>query len=183
MNKSITIITDASFCPVTKAAGYGIWIAAAAHGRKAFEGPLDKPADNNVAEAMAIGNALWHGFNSGLLSADCNILIQSDSESAIRAASGEYTGNNKQLHNVANYVRKLQQEYRLTLRYKHVPGHTKGADNRTRAQIKCDEAAGRQMQLQRSQILQDNPELMAPVPSKRRSSVNYLRSRRRNNHG
>ena len=181
MRTSITIITDASFCADTKAAGYGIWIAST-HGRKAFEGILEAPKDNNVAEAMAIANALWHGIKSNLIKPGSNILIQSDSETAIRVAKGEYQSNNPQMTKVTEYVLSVKQLFGLVLRYKHVPGHTKGADSRTRAQINCDSAARRQMQWQR-QILQP----LQPIKETKERSPNksnFLRSRsRRNNNG
>lgn len=177
---SLTIIADASFCSDTKAAGYGVWLAGS-HGRDAFEGPLKKPHDNNVAETMAITNALWHGLKSGLLKSNTNVLIQSDSETAIKVLTGEKAPSNQQYRDAVAYVQQLATRYALTLRYKHVPGHTKGADNRTRAQNHCDSAAKRQMLLQRSEILKQPVELR-PV-TKPKNSTNYLRSRRRSNHG
>ena len=175
---SITIITDASFCPNTKAAGYGVWIASQ-HGRKAFKGMLEKATDNNVAEAMAIGNALWHGCQSGLIKRGSNILIQSDSETAIRVAKGEYAGKNPQLIKVMRYVLGVQERFGLVLRYKHVPGHTKGEDSRTRSQIQCDRDAGEQMQLMRARILKEAPVQVEVTPVRKRGSTNFLRSRRR----
>ena len=172
---SITIITDASFCPNTKAAGYSCWIASNG-GKKAFEGPLNAPRDNNVAETMAIVNALWHGFKAGLIKAKSNILIQSDSETAIGILKGEKVASNQQYRDAVAYVQGLVSRYSLTLRYKHVPGHTKGADSRTRAQNHCDVAAKRQMLRQRAEILA-LPFEERPV-TKPKGSTNYLRSRR-----
>lgn len=177
---SITIITDASFCPNTKAAGYSCWIASNG-GKQAFEGPLNAPRDNNVAETMAIVNALWHGFKHGLIKPKSDILIQSDSETAIGILKGEKIPSNQQYRDAVAYVQGLVSRYSLTLRYKHVPGHTKGADSRTRAQNHCDVAAKRQMLRQRAEILAMSFE-ERPV-TKPKGSTNYLRSRRRYNHG
>lgn len=174
--QSITIIADASYCSETKAAGYGAWVAGS-NGKKGFEGPLNRPRDNNVAETMAIANALWHGVNSGLLKPGSNVLIQSDSETAIKVLEGIKPPKCQQYKDALNYVRGLAGRYGLTLRYKHVPGHTRGADSRTRAQNHCDVAAKRQMLKQRALILQVEPVEM-PV-RKPRGSTNYLRSRRR----
>lgn len=177
---SITIIADASFCAETKAAGYGIWLAGNL-GRRAFEGPLNAPRDNNVAETMAIVNALWHGFKHGLIKPKSDVLIQSDSETAIGILKGEKIASNQQYRDAVAYVQGIVSRYSLTLRYKHVPGHTKGADSRTRAQNHCDTAAKRQMLLQRAEILA-LPVEERPV-TKPKGSTNYLRSRRRYNHG
>jgi ribonuclease HI len=177
---SITIIADASFCSETKAAGYGAWIAGSL-GRRAFEGPLNAPRDNNVAETMAIVNALWHGFKTGLIKAKSDILIQSDSETAIAILKGDKVASNQQYRDAVAYVHRLVSCFSLTLRYKHVPGHTKGADSRTRAQNHCDIAAKRQMLMQRAEILA-LPFEERPV-TKPKGSTNYLRSRRRYNHG
>ena len=180
MMASITIICDASYCPTTGAAGYSAWLAGS-HGRKAFEGPLKQPRDNNVAETMAIANALWHGFDSGLIKSNTNILIQSDSETAIKVLTGVKAPSTQQYRDALAYVQGLVTRYALIVRYKHVPGHTKGADSRTRAQNHCDTAAKRQMLLQRAEIL-NQPVELKPV-TKPRGSTNYLRSRRRSNNG
>lgn len=177
---SLTIIADASFCSNTKAAGYGVWLAGS-HGRKAFEGPLQQPRDNNIAETMAIANALWHGLDSGLLKANTNVLIQSDSDTAIKILTGLKAPSCQQYRDAVAYVQGVVSRYKLKLRYKHVPGHTKGADSRTRAQNHCDEQARRQMLRQRAEILQQPVEIK-PEP-KHRGSTNYLRSRRRINNG
>lgn len=174
MENSITIIADASFCSKTKAAGYGVWLASN-NGKQAFEGPLHSPSDNNVAEAMAIANSLWHGLQSGLIKPKSNILIQSDSDSAIKTLSFKNNPYCQQMRDVAQYVESLVTRYKLRIRYKHVPGHTIGADKRTKAQNHCDSAAKRQMLLQRSTMgfEEIKPEKV------RRNSTNYLRSRKR----
>lgn len=182
MQNSMTIIADASFCPETKAAGYSVWLASNT-GRKGFEGTLPKPYDNNVAEAMAIVNALWHGLDSGLLKANTNVLIQSDSATAIAILSGEGRAYNPQLKHAVRYTKDLAQRYDLLLRFKHVPGHTSGQDKRTRAQNKCDEDAKAQMYLQRAEYLKATNFVVEVSNPKRKSSSNYLRSRRRKIHG
>lgn len=178
MQNSLTIIADASFCPDTKAADYGVWVAGNGKGQ-AFKGSLPSPQDNNVAETMAIVNALWHGIESGLLKSNTNVLIQSDSSTAIGVLSGEKAAYNPQLKHALRYTRDLVQRYGLLLRFKHVPGHTSGHDKRTRAQNICDTDAKEQMHLQRAAILlAQNIETPVEVV-KRRKPNNYLRARRR----
>lgn len=181
-NNTVTIIADASFCSESKAAGYGVWIATDNNGRHGFEGTLDKPFDNNVAEAMAIANSLWHGFSTGMIVKSDVILIQSDSLTAIRVLTESQEPYCQQLSNVLKYVLGLVDRFGIVLRYKHVPGHTIGANNRTRAQNHCDAAAKRQMQIQRASIRGETYEPIQERKKKPQSS-NYLRSRRRFTNG
>ena len=180
MKNSITIIADASFCSNTGASGYGVWIAGS-KGKGSFEGPLKQPRDNNVAETMAIANALWHGFQKGLITAKSDILIQTDSQSAIDLLKGLRLPSCQQYRDALVYIQTLVSRYRLTLRYNHVRGHTNGQDNRTRAQRYCDLAAKRQMIIQRAEIL-NQPVEQKPVRVTK-GSTNYLRSRRRLKNG
>lgn len=181
-NNTVTIIADASFCSESKAAGYGVWIATDNNGRHGFEGTLDKPFDNNVAEAMAIANSLWHGFSTGMLVKRDIILIQSDSLTAIRVLSKKQEPYCEQLKSVLKYVLGLVDRFGIVLRYKHVPGHTIGDNNRTKAQNHCDAAAKRQMQIQRAAM---RGEICVPIQGhkKKPQSSNYLRSRRRFTNG
>ena len=182
MQNSITIITDASFCSKTLAAGYGVWIASE-QGKKAFEGPLPKPRDNNVAETMAIANALWHGCDSGIIQSGAIILIQTDSANAISSLKGIIHPTCQQVRDAVCYVERIKQRFSLVLRYKHVRGHTKNADSRSRAQNHCDAAAKRQMLIVRDEICKLNPDAMLASAKKKRNSTNYLRSRKRNSNG
>lgn len=179
MDNTITIITDASFCHKTLAAGYGVRIASV-NGKKSFEGPLPTAKDNNAAETMAIANALWHGCESGIIQSGCIILIQSDSDNALRYLKGVTTPPSQQIRDALCYVEHIKQRFSLVLRYKHVKGHTGKLDTRSVAQKYCDLAAKRQMLLLRDQICETNPEIMSgPVKKKKRNSTNYLRSRKR----
>jgi ribonuclease HI len=174
MRNLVTIIADASYCNQTKAAGYGIWIAGS-NGSKSFEGPLRDPSDNNVAELMAIGNALYHGIRHNLIVEGDRLLIQSDSDTAIKILSGEKKPYCDQIQNACEYILGLLKSGGYVATYKHVPGHTKGTDRRTRAQNLCDLAALRQMRLKRDTILSTTSEMPKPF----RRKTNYLRSTKR----
>jgi ribonuclease HI len=141
---SITIIADASYCPNTKAAGYGVWIAGC-YGKSPFEGQLKSPACNNTAEIMAIANALWHAMHNHLVYANSFVLIQTDSETAIRMFEGKIEPKNQQQVDAKYYVRDIIRRFDLKVTYRHCAGHTNGPSKRSRAQQHCDDRAKRQM--------------------------------------
>src|SRR5699024_8807393 len=62
----VTIISDASFCPNTKAAGYGGWVVCN-RGNNANGGPLRGAPDSGAAETMAICNIIWEGMKAKLI--------------------------------------------------------------------------------------------------------------------
>lgn len=144
MDRSITVIADASYCPNTKVAGYGGWIAGS-FGRSPFEGQLAWIDCNNTAEMVAIVNTLWHGFKNRLIFPNCKILIQTDSNAAIRVLRGLNNPSNDNQRKAYDYFNHIIERYKLTFEFRHVAAHTNRADKRSRAQQHCDDRAKRQM--------------------------------------
>lgn len=184
---NVTIIADASFCHITKAAGYGCWIATE-RGKRMFDGFLSAPEDNNVAESMAITNAIWNGLKSGLIREGDHLLIQSDSTSAINYHNGRDVPYNEQLKRSVEYVLELLGRYKLSVHYKHVKGHFNSEQGRYRAQSHCDNAARGYMEMARRAILEKDSELaekfkLSVTPSKKKSVSKLFRSTVRRNHG
>lgn len=148
----ITIIADASFCPQTGAAGYGYWVACD-RGKRGGSGYMQEPVANcTVAEEMALANALYHACKLGLVLPHDEVLLQTDSMGAICAFNGE----RKSVPNVeqvpVNYLRRLVAKMEITVRYKHVKGHTDGREPRLYINNQCDALAYEAMSIKRSQI-------------------------------
>lgn len=178
-NNNITIIADASYCPQTKAAGYGAWIAGQ-YGKAPYEGQLPKPVCNNTAEIMAIANALWHGMKDRLIFANANLLIQTDSLTAIKLFEGSIDPKNTQQVEAKHYVRDLMRRYNLKVTYRHVAGHTGGKTQRSKAQQHCDDRAKAQMIKARSNMKLDQITMDLGMKRVRKNS-SYLRMKTRNN--
>lgn len=140
-----TILTDASFCPRTGAAGFGYWIASD-RGKKGGGGPILHPCENSGdAEAMAIVNTLFIARKHGLVEHGDEVLIQSDSTEAI-------AGLKK-----ARWP-KIHKEFvtlclTLDVRFKHVKGHTNRETHkqaRYGANRACDQRARLYMRQERA---------------------------------
>lgn len=152
---NVTVISDASRCHETGLGGYAFWIACS-RGKKSGEGIFKKPLqDINVGETMAMLNALQHGINSGHIVKGDSVLMQTDSQTAIHMLMGRKTikkGIERTL--VSWYLDKILQ-FDLTVSFKHVKGHTRVQDSRSKANRRCDQRARRMMKQARSQLQQE----------------------------
>lgn len=148
---NITVIADASWCPDTKAAGYGFWIASARGklpGSGAFKHLI---VSSNIAEMKALINALYAGIKENLITTGDHILFQSDCMTAIGylQQSIPISQNNKYaLDSFLDIINK----YKLTFQVKHVKGHTKGGNARLNCNIACDRSAKKAMRSKRNSI-------------------------------
>src|SRR3954466_14648311 len=83
---NVTIITDASYCPNTKVAGYGFWIAS---NRGKFGGGgqmiTTEIVNATAAEMMAVANALHHAAMQEAVQQGDHILFQTDCMGAVDA--------------------------------------------------------------------------------------------------
>lgn len=143
----VTIISDASHCPDTLAGGYGCWIASN-RGSKEFGGPLNNAMDSAEIEAKAACNALHFAITSGLVKRRDVILIQVDALAALEMFSGRRKPRYRE-REILEWLTNIATRNDLTLRFRHVRGHTNTRDSRSRAQQKCDELARQYMQQER----------------------------------
>lgn len=138
-----TVITDASFCDRTKAAGWAAWIRLdGVPPIKRFGAFLDRPDGIATAEIWAAINGICIAVRAG---AD-EVLVQSDAMAVIDAVQG------KPHHHYPRLWRELFQPTltRLDLRIphvraKHVRGHTTTQDARSYVNRWCDQHAKREM--------------------------------------
>lgn len=138
----ITILADASWCPDTRVAGYGYWIASD-RGSEGGGGVMTtrQVASNTVAEMMALANALHHAMLLDLVQADDSILFQTDCIAAILGFTGKRMLALEQERLVNAYMRRSQRMLNLEFEYRHVKGHTRSREARFLANNHCDAQA------------------------------------------
>jgi ribonuclease HI len=135
-----TIITDASFCPDTKAGGWAVWIAGDIGARIKQSGPFkENPATSNLAEIMAAINGCAIAYRAGART----MLIQSDClgvKAAIMKGSALWK------------AAKAAHFPDAKITYRHVKGHTKNPAARSWVNRWCDEQAGLHMREGRQKL-------------------------------
>lgn len=128
-----TVITDASFCPDTKAGGWAVWIAGDIGARIKQSGPFKtNPPSSNDAEIMAAINGCAIAYRAGART----ILIQSDCkgvQDAILKGKAIWKAA-KTLHFPDAHIQ-----------YRHVKGHTNNPAARSWVNRWCDEQAKKHM--------------------------------------
>lgn len=135
-----TVITDASFCHKTKAAGWAVWIV--------FDTPIDgtkrlkrsgvfkaQPKTSSEAERFAMFNGLALAYNWGAR----RILVQSDCEGILR-------------HDCPIYQKAAKGYWPTAIvLFRHVKGHQcPNTDARSFVNNWCDYNAKRHMRAQRT---------------------------------
>lgn len=142
-----TAICDASYCPKTQAAGWAIWLRMGRAERPYKKAGTfkHKPISSYQAEYWACLNAVRFALRN---SPDF-ILIQNDNQQVIH----NLTKGTPALDRIMKKV-----IWPLTIRFRWVPGHTKGNTPRTWVNNWCDEQAKKKMYKLREQIQNDNKE-------------------------
>lgn len=142
-----TVITDASFCPDTKAAAWAGWVKVDGV-REAIKGSgrLRECSDSTLAETMAAANGIWMAASRGAR----HILIQSDCMAVIHLVEGK--SKSPRLLEVMRQLRTYDCMRGVTLSARHVKGHGVIKDTRTWVNDWCDKTAGEIMGKQRAQL-------------------------------
>lgn len=146
----VTVISDASFCPQYKVAGYGYWIASG-RGKQGGSGQIiEEVEDTNSAEMMAVCNAIWHGVTKHLIVQNDSVLVQTDSLAAIDRLRGTrvVTMTDQQKRIVAYYEKTIRR-MGLSVSLRHVKGHTVHQEARYAANRACDKRAKVEMRAAR----------------------------------
>lgn len=141
----VTIMCDASFCHDTKAGGFGYWIASG-RGKKGGGGSFKIDCDNSEnAETLAIVNSLYIACNEQLVQEGDRVLIQSDCTGAIRWFEGKGISANRQKVRALELFNNKVDELKLHVLFRHVKGHSKKKDARSRSNNHCDKRAYKAM--------------------------------------
>lgn len=153
----VTVITDASHCPVTKAAGYGYW-AVSERNRRGGGGPIRCPIDtSSAAEMIAMAYGLYHACTNGVAQEGDHVLLQTDCTGAIAALRSK----RKELSKDERYAKKrffeVKNEYGVTVSFRHVKGHTSRTEARYVTNNLCDQRAKAGMRLARKILAREEP--------------------------
>lgn len=141
-----TSITDASFCPNTKASAWAAWVKVDGilapikrHGY--FKVPV---AHSEQAELYAALIGIWFAKEHNAL----GVLVQTDCISVVDAINGVARKGST----LETYHREMAEKglTHLTLKARHVKGHTAMPDARSWINRWCDQAAGQLMREQRA---------------------------------
>lgn len=138
-----TVISDASWCPETRAAGYACWVVCNGD-RVKDSGPIPfAPVSSNDAEIYALRRGVELARRQ--FKADA-LLLQSDCVGALHRF-GLYGGQKKSrytpISRTAMKEHFLGEEFKVMC--KHVKGHTSNPDARSYVNRWCDKEAGRYM--------------------------------------
>ena len=147
----ITILADASHCPVTNAAGYGFWVASE-RGKRGGSGAFKNVVPTStIAEMMALVNALYCAIRFELVQKGDKILFQTDCEAAIFALTNRRKLTTHEFECVER-MKGLIKEYELMTTYKHVKAHTNNKQSRFKSNNACDKAARAAMRKMRGAL-------------------------------
>lgn len=144
-----TLIVDASYCSQTKAGGYGFRIASE-RGKRSGSGILQGRVTNSmVAEMQAVVNVLWIARNEEKVLPGDEVLIMTDCVAAINGLEGR-----RVLSKEEEVIRKeyLKLNNHIYVELRHIRGHVKSDKKRYVAHNNADEAAKKQMKLQRKKF-------------------------------
>ncbi len=133
----VTLITDASLCHETRAAGFGWW-AVSRRGRAYGGGPIHaRPESSNAAELMAIVNGMHCALRRGILLDGDALIVQTDSQAAIQAINGARTIAHHETAALER-LRAYITAHALSIEMRHVKGHTRTQDKRSYVNRVCD---------------------------------------------
>lgn len=140
--------------------------------------------DITIAEAMAVVNGLVAGLKIGLVQKHDILLIQTDNNGVMSVLDGtavrkitpavrrrrkvswkvlrrEARYHNAEIQLVASTFKELSERYALTIRWRHVKGHSGTKDKRSAVNSFCDDIARNHMRAARKKRI--FPRAHAPV--------------------
>lgn len=151
----VTVMSDASYCHQTKAAGWGVWIKSE---RGFFEGGGNfktQAKTSTDAESMAISVAVFLAFKQGIAVEGDIILIQTDCLAIVNMLQkfdkDLYKSRRKlkPFQKAVKYTERFIRENKCTLKIRHVKGHAPSEGKRNYVNELCDKHARKAMQEQR----------------------------------
>lgn len=152
----VTVMTDASWCPDTKAGGFGYWVVSD-RGRHGGGGELKQlPGCATEAEMMAVVNGLHCALKLAIAQKGDGILIQTDCQWAITVFNlvslSNLPENAKQFLPILKAFKALKEKHELRIVFRHVKGHSVRKNPRYIANNMCDKRARQGMLTVRARI-------------------------------
>ena len=137
----VSVFADASWSNHYKKGGWGCWVksgrgTAKAHG--AFKVEL---RTSNDAELCAALNAIVWALKRGIAMDGDLVLVQSDCMRVVQLMSGMQSRLSPAEKSAMKLLAELKKTRSLTIRARHVPGHTAGDQPRLWVNNLCDELA------------------------------------------
>lgn len=171
----VTVFSDASWCPKTKAGGWGAWAKSErVQWGVQFSGAFRRLANgSNEAEIMAAACALASTLRSEIAVAGDTILFEIDNEHALRlvlhdAPTGRLPRTNLEKEAI-EVLLALKTRHGLVFKTRHVKGHS-GGERRDRFGVNelCDRLAKKHMLEARQRTEAQRPLEEAQRPKRRR---------------
>lgn len=143
-----TVITDASFCPWTKAAGWAAWVRVDGRSKPikrygAFKQPVQTSRD---AEMLAAINGVFIAAKEGAT----QILVQTDCLAVVHMFEGVTV--QRAIKDAFTRAQAKAGILGMRVAAKHVRGHTTDAASRSWVNRWCDEQAGKEMRARRAKV-------------------------------
>lgn len=141
----VTIMTDASYCHTSHAAGVGVWIASN-RGKQGFSEPISHPVESPLtAEAYGVIYGIYSGLVSNLVEVGDQVIIQLDCLPAINLFEGKRKKINSQEAYAKETFDNYVKNYALEVVFRHVRGHSNRTELRFRSNNICDMEARKSM--------------------------------------
>lgn len=146
-----TIITDASYCPVTGAAGAGFWVTSDSGREIGGQAHPETCDDPTHAEMWGMLVGLKAALQTNKIRAGAILLFQCDSTGAMRHLENEPSRTT--YLDVYREFHSLLSQYNLQVQFKHVKGHSNSDyGSRYYCNNYCDTTAKRFMKQRRGQL-------------------------------
>lgn len=147
----VTLMTDASVCGQTGAAGFGYWVVSSRGGYPG-QGPLQGfIKDSFEGELKAVANALAESVKLNRIEYGDKVLIQLDNSGVVKCLNRTVKVRHSEAE-VISYIRNLVSKLNLKLEARHVKGHTGRKQVKYIANKMCDMRAKHEMKKARETL-------------------------------
>lgn len=142
----VTIFCDASFCPKTRAAGWGFWIKTDLHERQGGGAMEVQPADASEAELLAVVNSLFYAVSQGIAVENSRVVFGLDNQWVVHLLNGSTTlkGREKEkplCFEALGLIKEFRRKLKLDLRFRKVKAHNPNGGGRCRVNEVADKHA------------------------------------------
>lgn len=175
---NVTIFSDASLCPQTRAGGWAGWIKSD-RGVLSVDGEFRyQLTDTTIAEAMAALNAICYAISKNHIEKGDILVLATDNNNVMRVLEGQarrkfrrrsakkqnrtmkehrlhIDENNRHIATISKIYKSRIVEAGIDLRWNHVKGHTGRPDKRSAVNHGCDRRAKQAMRKARKQKRSD----------------------------
>lgn len=143
----IIITSDASWCPITKAVGFGCCIETES-GKLFASGSMLNAESAKLAEVEAALAALYMAIKYETIFPESKILVRMDCQSAIRILMGEDPCDDPELSKARSQFAKIVPH----VKFEYVEAHKDQGDLKHRIHNECDRLARNAMRARRFEV-------------------------------